>query len=78
MDCLTSRWLKECVQLTIFNLNDDDEVANLAIDGSLVRLPLNLFIQTQVSHFLFEFKTLDPNFAESLQSLNLRDVPAGN
>ena len=45
MKCLTNRWLKECVQLTISNDNFSDGVANLAIDGSLVRFPLNLFIQ---------------------------------
>ena len=45
MKCLTNRWLKECVQLTIFNQNFGSGVANLAIDDSLVRFPLNLFIQ---------------------------------
>jgi len=29
-------------------------------------------------NFCFEFKTLDPNFAKSLQVLNLAHVPAGN
>ena len=46
MNCLTNRWLKECVQLTISNQNFGDGVGvDLVIDGSLVRLPLNLFIQ---------------------------------
>ena len=45
MKCLTNRWLKECVQLIISNHNFSDGVANLAIDGSLVRFPLKLFIQ---------------------------------
>ena len=77
MKCLTNRWLKECVQFTIVDHIDGDGVANLAIDGSLVRLPLNLFIQILSFSFFFKFKALDPNFADSLQILDIWNVPAG-
>jgi hypothetical protein len=45
MNWLTNRWFKECVDLTIVNNNDDRNISSLAIDGSLVRFPLNLFNQ---------------------------------
>jgi hypothetical protein len=43
MNCLTNRWLKECVRLAISNDNDVDEITSFVIDRSLVRFPLNLF-----------------------------------
>jgi hypothetical protein len=45
MNRLTNRWLKECVDLTIVNSNDEDRnvSSSLVTDGSLVRFPLNLF-----------------------------------
>ena len=78
LNYLTNRWLKECVQLTIVDRNDDDGVANLAIDSSLVRTSFK-FIHSNFNFLLFfKFKALDPNFADSLQILNISMVPAGN
>jgi len=81
MNCLTNRWLKECVRLTILIplTYTIDKIGSLVTDGSLVRFILYLF--NQVYKFLivfFPFKTLDPKFAKSLQILNLTNVPAGN
>ena len=39
INSLTKRWLKECVKLTIYNINeeDDDDLTGQITDGSLVR-----------------------------------------
>ena len=39
INSLTKRWLKECVKLTIYNINeeDDDDLTGQVTDGSLVR-----------------------------------------
>jgi hypothetical protein len=78
--CLTNRWLKQCVQLSIFNYNTDDKITSHVTDGSLVRFSF-VFIQSNLVNFsliLFKFKTLDPAFAESLQFTDFRNVPSGN
>jgi hypothetical protein len=44
MNCLTNRWLNECVHLAIVNYNfDNSYVSSFVVDGSLVRFPFNLF-----------------------------------
>jgi hypothetical protein len=37
MNCLTSRWLTECVDLFIYNVNIEEDLTRLVTDGSLVR-----------------------------------------
>ena len=75
---VTNRWLQECVHLTVFYKNGDNELAYCR-DGSLVRFPFNLFNQILLisNCFLFECQTFDPNFAEGLKFLNISYVPAG-
>ena len=41
MNCLTSRWLKECVKFTLFSHNHGFALADFVIRGAFVRFPLN-------------------------------------
>jgi hypothetical protein len=47
MNCLTNRWLKDCVDLTIVDSSFNRNIPSLVIDDSLVRFALNL-----INHFL--------------------------
>jgi hypothetical protein len=60
MNCLTNRWLKECVDLDFYNVNDED-LTNLVKDGSLVRR----FLSIKLCNFLivyFKIKDTGPEF----------------
>ena len=45
MNCFTSRWLKECVELVLDNSSENVDLTNFVIDRSLVRFLFNLFNQ---------------------------------
>jgi hypothetical protein len=79
MNCLTNRWLKECVDLTIANDNYERYISSYVIDDSLVRFAMNCSVI--FLNFLFNFskktKLLDPNLAKGLQVTEFTDVPAG-
>jgi hypothetical protein len=40
MNCLTNRWLKKCVQLTIVNDNENEDLSSFVIDDTMVRFSL--------------------------------------
>ncbi len=73
MNCLPSRWLKECEQLTIHNqtyTGDEDLVTN----GSLVRLLLfNLLIQ--ILSFPFFFQDIGPEFCQRIANCRFLVCP---
>jgi hypothetical protein len=45
MNCLTNRWLKKCVQLTIVNDNENEDLFSFVIDDTLVRFFCNYSIK---------------------------------
>jgi hypothetical protein len=52
INLLTSRWLKECVQLSIVDDNGNEDLSSFVIDDCLVIFPLNLFnYNLENSHF---------------------------